>query len=158
MSCRYTAYLPTALAQNAPPQSRYREPAPPKGKLFPPFPHGEGGPTHRPEGKLFSNLPLRGRGTAAAVDEGPRTTGRYTITGRSRPLRPSSVSLTRASTTFYGIAATGSYVRFNSLRAAPPVGEAFSNLYKHLTSPNFPILHLGFMIPPVNRNPNKEKS
>ena len=44
----------------------------------------------------------------------------------SRPLCPSSVSLTRASTTFYGIAATGSYVRFNSLRDAPPAGEAFS--------------------------------
>ena len=59
------------------------------------------------------------------MDEGPRTTGRYTITGRSRPLRPSSVSLSRASTTFYGIAATGSYVRSNSLRDAPPGGEAF---------------------------------
>ena len=60
------------------------------------------------------------------MDEGPRTTGRYTITGYFRPQRPSSVSLTRASTTFYGIAATGSYVKFNSLRAAPPEGEAFS--------------------------------
>ena len=27
---------------------------------------------------------------------------------------------------FYGIAATGSYFRFNSLRDAPPGGEAFS--------------------------------
>ena len=42
----------------------------------------------------------------------------------SRPLCPSSVSLTRASTTFYGISATGSYVRFISLRDAPPGGEA----------------------------------
>ncbi len=46
------------------------------------------------------------------------------ISSRSRPQRPSSVSLTRASTAFYGIAATGSYFRFNSLRDAPPEGEA----------------------------------
>ena len=59
------------------------------------------------------------------MDEGPRTTGHYTITCHSRSQHPSSVSLTRASTTFYGIAATGSYVRFNSLRDAPPGGEAF---------------------------------
>ena len=48
------------------------------------------------------------------------------ISSRSRPQRPSSVSLTRASTAFYGIAATGSYFRFNSLRDAPPEGEAFN--------------------------------
>ena len=48
------------------------------------------------------------------------------ISSRSRPERPSSVSLTRASTAFYGIAATGSYFRFNSLRDAPPEGEAFN--------------------------------
>ena len=46
----------------------------------------------------------------------------YVISSRSHPERPSSVSLTRASTTFYGIAATGSYFRFNSLRDAPPEG------------------------------------
>ena len=48
------------------------------------------------------------------------------ISSRSRPVRPSSVSLTRASTTLYGIAATGSYFRFNSLRDAPLGGEAFN--------------------------------
>ena len=63
---------------------------------------------------------------AAAVEEGRYGREWYVFSNRSRPLRPSSVSLTRASTTFYGIAATGSYVRFNSLRDAPPAGEAFS--------------------------------
>ena len=48
------------------------------------------------------------------------------ISSRSRPVRPSSVSLTRAAPLFYGIAATGSYFRFNSLRDAPPGGEAFN--------------------------------
>ena len=48
------------------------------------------------------------------------------ISSRFRPERPSSVSLTRAAPLFYGIAATGSYFRFNSLRDAPPEGEAFN--------------------------------
>ena len=77
-----------------------------------------------PEGEAF-NLPLRGRGTAAAVEEGRYGSELYVFSYRSRPEHPSSVSLTRASTTFYGIAATGSYVRFNSLRDAPPGGKAF---------------------------------
>ncbi len=76
--------------------------------------------------KKALNLPLRGKGTAAAVDEGRYGSEWYVFPHRSRPLHPSSVSLTRASTTFYGIAATGSYVRFNSLRDAPPAGEALS--------------------------------
>ena len=45
---------------------------------------------------FFQNLLLRGKGTAAVGGGGN------------------------------GIAATGSYVRFNSLRDAPPEGEAFS--------------------------------
>ena len=77
-----------------------------------------------PGGEAF-NLPLRGRGTAAAVEEGRCGSELYVFSYRARSLHPSSVSLTRASTTFYGIAATGSYVRFNSLRDAPPAGEAF---------------------------------
>ena len=60
-----------------------------------------------PEGEAF-NLPLRGRGTAAAVEEGRYGRERCVIFSCSRPERPSSVSLTRASTTFF-IAATGSY-------------------------------------------------
>ena len=48
------------------------------------------------------------------------------ISSRSRPVRPSSVSLTRASSAFYGIAATGSYRKLDSLRDAPPGGEAFN--------------------------------
>ena len=60
------------------------------------------------------------------MDEGRCGREWYVFPHRSRPLHPSSVSLTRASTTFYGIAATGSYVRFNSLRDAPPGGEAFN--------------------------------
>ena len=48
------------------------------------------------------------------------------ISSRSRPQRPSSVSLTRASSAFYGIAATGSYRKLDSLRDAPPGGEAFN--------------------------------
>ncbi len=92
-----------------------------------------------PEGEAF-NLPLRGRGTAAAVEEGrcgrercekgnhgsPEREARVRILSRARPVHPSSVSLTRASSTFCGIAATGSYFRFNSLRDAPPEGEAFN--------------------------------
>ena len=78
-----------------------------------------------PGGEAF-NLPHRGRGTAAAVEEGRYGRERCVIISRSRPQRPSSVSLTRASTAFYGIAATGSYFRFNSLRDAPPEGEAFN--------------------------------
>ena len=90
-----------------------------------------------PGGEAF-NLPLRGRGTAAAVEEGrygrercekgnhgsPEREARVRISSRTRPVHPSSVSLTRASSTFCGIAATGSYFRFNSLRDAPPEGEA----------------------------------
>ena len=49
-----------------------------------------------PAGEAF-NLPLRGRGTAAAVDEGRCGSEWYVFTHRSRPLPPSSVSLTRAS-------------------------------------------------------------
>ena len=60
------------------------------------------------------------------MDEGRYGREWYVFPHRSRPLHPSSVSLTRASSTFYGIAATGSYVRFNSLRDAPPGGEAFN--------------------------------
>ena len=78
-----------------------------------------------PEGEAF-NLPLRGRGTAVAVEEGCYGRERCVFISCSRPQRPSSVSLTRASTAFYGIAATGSYFRFNSLRDAPPGGEAFN--------------------------------
>ena len=79
-----------------------------------------------PGGEAF-NLPLRGRWlTAGETEEGRCGSEWYVFPHRSRPLHPSSVSLTRASTTFYGIAATGSYVRFNSLRDAPPAGEALS--------------------------------
>ena len=83
-----------------------------------------------PGGEAF-NLPLRGRGTAAVGGGGrgalwARAVGKLLFSQHSRSLRPSSVSLTRASTTFYGIAATGSYVRFNSLRDAPPGGEALN--------------------------------
>ena len=48
-------------------------------------------------GSSFPNLPLRGRGTAAAVDEGRCGREWYVFPHRSRPLHPSSVSLTRAS-------------------------------------------------------------
>ena len=83
-----------------------------------------------PEGEAFNrrgkllNLPLRGRGTAAAVEEGPY--GRERFVADTRFLRtalaqnaPPQSGLRPASTTFCGIAATGSYVRFNSLRDAP---------------------------------------
>ena len=75
----------------------------------------------------LKNLPLRGRGTAAqaAVEEGRWMRKRCAISNCSHEKRPSSVSLTRASSTFYGIAATGSYVRLDSLHDAPPGGEAF---------------------------------
>ena len=63
----------------------------------------------------------------------------------SRPLCPSSVSLTRASSTFYGIAATGSYVRFNSLRDAPPGGEAFLD---HNFTRETPFFHVFLLIFP----------
>ena len=46
---------------------------------------------------LSLNLPPRGRGTAAAVEEGPCGRERYVITNRFRSQRPSSVSLPRAS-------------------------------------------------------------
>ena len=63
-----------------------------------------------PEGKAL-NLPHRGRGTAAAVEEGrcgrercekgnhgsPEREARVLIPSRARPVHPSSVSLTRAS-------------------------------------------------------------
>ena len=39
---------------------------------------------------------------------------------------PPQSGLRPASTTFYGIAATGSYFRFNSLRDAPPEREALN--------------------------------
>ena len=39
---------------------------------------------------------------------------------------PPQSGLRPASSTFCGIAATGSYFRFNSLRDAPPEGEAFN--------------------------------
>ncbi|MBU5451819.1 hypothetical protein KQI10_01335 [Pseudoflavonifractor sp. MSJ-30] len=45
---------------------------------------------------------------------------------------PLQSRLCRASITFYGIAATGSYIELDPLRDAPPGGEAFfanSNLY-----------------------------
>ena len=100
-------YFPTALAHYPPPQSGLRPASSPVGEAF--------------------NLPLRGRWLAAGeTDEGRYGREWYVFPHRSRPLHPSSVSLTRASTTFYGIAATGSYVRFNSLRDAPPAGEALS--------------------------------
>ena len=94
------------------------------GQIFQTFPHGEGGPPPQ-----------------AVVDEG--SYGReqfavYTVLSyRSRSGHPSSVSLTRASSTFYGIAATGSYIRFNSLRDAPPEGEAFAQarVYPHRFTP-----------------------
>ena len=92
--------------------------------------------THRPKGKLFNrrgkllNLPLRGRGTAAAVEEGPY--GRERFVADTRFLRtalaqnaPPQSGLRPASSTFYCIAATGSYFRLDSLRDAPPEGEAF---------------------------------
>ena len=80
-----------------------------------------------PDGEL-PNLPLRGRGTAAAVDEG--SCGRELLVCCVFPTAPAQNAppqsgLRPASTTFCGIAATGSYVRFNSLRDAPPGGEAF---------------------------------
>ena len=50
---------------------------------------------------------------------------RITPTALARNAPPQS-GLRPASSTFYGIAATGSYVRFNSLRDAPPGGEAFN--------------------------------
>ncbi len=43
----------------------------------------------------------------------------HTTLSSETPLPP----LRRSPFTFYGIAATGSYGRFNSLRDAPPVGE-----------------------------------
>ena len=49
-----------------------------------------------PGGEAF-NLPLRGRGTAAAVEEGRYGSELYVLSYRSRPEHPSSVSLTRAS-------------------------------------------------------------
>ena len=72
-------------------------------------------------GEASPNLPLRGRGTAAAVEEGRYGRERCVFISRFRPERPSSVSLTRASSAFYGIAATGSYRKLDSLRDAPPL-------------------------------------
>ncbi len=43
----------------------------------------------------------------------------HTTLSSETPLPP----LRRSPFTFYGIAATGSYGRFNSLRDAPPAGE-----------------------------------
>ena len=115
--------------------------SPPAGAVdnSPNLPHRGRGTAAAPGGEAL-NLPLRGRGTAAAVEEGrygrercekgnhgsPEREARVRIPSRSRPVHPSSVSLTRASSTFCGIAATGSYFRFNSLRDAPPEGEAFN--------------------------------
>ena len=103
------AVSPAALTHYAPPQSGLR-------------------PASSPEGEAF-NLPLRGRGTAAAVDEGPYGRERlvscfFRIT--LAHYAPPQSGLRPASSTFYGIAATGSYVRFHSLRDAPPGGEALS--------------------------------
>ena len=67
-------YFPTAPAQNAPPQSGLRPASSPVGEAF--------------------NLPLRGRGTAAAVDEGRCGSEWYVFSNRSRPERPSSVRAT----------------------------------------------------------------
>ena len=60
------------------------------------------------------------------MEEGRYGRERCVFISYSRPVHPSSVSLTRASSTFCGIAATGSYFRFNSLRDAPPEAEAFN--------------------------------
>ena len=78
----------------------------------------------------LKNLPLRGRGTAAqaAVEEGRWMRKRCAISNCSHEKRPSSVSLTRVGSTFYGIAATGSYIRFNSLGDAPPGGKLFHSI------------------------------
>ena len=51
--------------------------------------------------------------------------GAYLLAAPARNAPPQS-GLRPASTTFYGIAATGSYFRFNSLRDAPPEGEALN--------------------------------
>ena len=63
----------------------------------------------------------------AVVDEGPYARERSVycvfLAAPAHNAPPQS-RLRRASSTFYGIAATGSYVRFNSLRDAPPGGEA----------------------------------
>ena len=130
--------FPAAPARHTPPQSGLRPASSPEGEAFN-LPHRGRGTAAAPEGKAL-NLPHRGRGTAAAVEEGrygrercekgnhgsPEREARVRISSRSRPVHPSSVSLTRASSTFCGIAATGSYFRFNSLRDAPPEGEAFN--------------------------------
>ena len=76
-------------------------------------------------GGISFSLPPRGRGTAAAVEE-----GRYGREWRVIPTAPAHYAppqsgLRPASSTFYGIAATGSYARLDSLRDAPPGGEAF---------------------------------
>ena len=56
---------------------------------------------------------------------------RITPTALARNAPPQS-GLRPASSTFYGIAATGSYIWFHSLRDAPPGGEAFYSYYRHL--------------------------
>ena len=43
---------------------------------------------------------------------------------------PHPTRLRRATITFFGIAATGSYKNFDSLRDAPPQGKAFFGLEK----------------------------
>ena len=60
------------------------------------------------------------------MEEGRYGRERCVFISRFRPERPSSVSLTRASSAFYGIAATGSYRKLDSQRDAPPGGEAFN--------------------------------
>ncbi len=86
------AYLLAAPVQNAPPQSGLR----PASTTF--YGIAATGSYFRfnslrdapPEGEAF-NLPLRGRGTAAAVEEGRYGRERCVIFSRSRPVRPSSV-------------------------------------------------------------------
>ena len=85
------AYLLAAPAQNAPPQSGLR----PASTTF--YGIAATGSYFRfnslrdaPPGGEALNLPHRGRGTAAAVDEGRWTSELYVIPNRSRPERPSS--------------------------------------------------------------------
>ena len=71
------------------------------------------------------SLPHRGRRLGAAeTEEGRCGRERYVIPTAPAHYAPPQSGLRPASSTFYGIAATGSYARLDSLRDAPPGGEA----------------------------------
>ncbi len=82
---------------------------------------------------------------------------RITPTALARNAPPQS-GLRPASSTFYGIAATGSYIRFHSLRDAPPGVEAFYSYYRHLVMLSLDFFFFTFFSKPVKKNPYTTKA